>query len=124
MVLVEFADWRVIQAATSRQALAVARNRKVDLVISDICRPGTMDGLQFLEVFKLRHPGIPVIIASGNSSPANRYRAIWGGAYEFLPKPFTLEELLTIVQASQAAAGDCRTARRWGRFGGHSPRAV
>ena len=111
----------MIQAATNRQALAVARNRKLDLVISDICRPGTMDGLQFLEVFKLSHPGIPVIIASGNSSPANRCRAIWGGAYEFPPKPLTLEQLLAIVEASQARTRECRPIRHWLRFGGHFP---
>ncbi len=88
-ILGEFGGWRTIEAATSHQGLAVARNRRVDLVLSDIVRPGKLDGLEFLEVFKARHPDIPVIMVSGNSDPANRYRAIWSGAHAFVPKPFT-----------------------------------
>jgi DNA-binding NtrC family response regulator len=111
--LADFGGWRAIEAPTSDQALMIARNWSVVLVISDIVRPDPMDGLEFLEVFKMRHPGIPVIIASGNSSPANRCRAILGGANGFLAKPFTVEELVAIVGAAQAvnaSAGQGRSA--------------
>ena len=108
-ILGEFGGWRTIEAATSHQGLAVARNRRVDLVLSDIVRPGKLDGLEFLEVFKASHPAIPVIMVSGNADPALRYRAAWLGAYAFLPKPFTCQELLGIVENSWLDRRGCRT---------------
>ena len=110
-ILGEFGGWRTIEAATSHQGLAVARNRRVDLVLSDIVRPGKLDGLEFLEVFKVSHPEIPVIMVSGNADPALRYRAAWLGAYAFLPKPFTCQELLGIVENSWLERKICRTER-------------
>ena len=108
-ILGEFGDWKTIEAATSHQGLAVARNRRVDVVLSDIVRPGKLNGLEFLEVFKASHPDIPVIMVSGNSDPALRYRAIRSGAYAFVPKPFTWQELLGIVENSWLDRRRCRT---------------
>ena len=107
----------VTEAATSRQALAVAKHRRLDLVVSDIVRPGTMDGLRFLKVFKQHHSQIPVLIASGNSSSVNKYEAIWSGAYAFLPKPFSIGELLEAVRHGLQGARECRTLRLRTRCG-------
>ena len=116
MILQHFMGVRVTEAATSRQALAVARHRRLNLVISDIVRPGTMDGLLFLKVLKEQHPQIPVLIASGNATPVNRYEAIWSGAYTFLPKPFSVEELLAAVREGLQGARQCRTLRLLARY--------
>lgn len=110
-ILQHFLRIQVTAAATSRQALAVARHRRFDLVISDIARPNDMDGLTFLRLFKRHHPYIPVLIASGNSDSVNRYEAFWSGAYAFLPKPFSFEELLAAVRQGLQGAAECRKLR-------------
>jgi CheY-like chemotaxis protein len=101
LVLEQVGRWEVVEACNSEEALEISSNVKLELVISDIARPGTMDGFDFLKRFKALHPVIPVIIASGNSSHENLLRALSGGAYAFLPKPFTIQELLTVSEASQ-----------------------
>src|SRR5713101_6853613 len=60
-------DFRVADAATNEEALRIARQRKVDLVISDIMRPGG-DGFAFLRIFNKTYPGVPVIIVSGQNA--------------------------------------------------------
>ena len=110
-VLQHFLSARVMEAATSDEALAVVRHRRIDLVISDIVRPEGMDGLSFLKVLKRHWPPVPVLIASGNSSPVNRYEAIWSGAYELLPKPFSVEQLLAAVRNGMRPP-QCRRPRQ------------
>jgi len=99
---------RVIQTSTSKAALACARRRRLDLVISDIARPG-MNGLRFLKLFKKKHPDIPVIIASGDPNGSTEAKARQLGAFAFLHKPFTLDALLKLVgQALRAARTEAR----------------
>lgn len=88
---------RVLSANTSEEALQLARkNPKLDLVISDIRRPG-MDGMAFLEVFKKERPGVPVMMVSGALSSAARQRAYRLGASACYRKPVTLRRLLGAV---------------------------
>ncbi len=60
-------------------------------VISDIRMPG-MDGLELLGRIKERHPELPVIIMTAHSDLDSAVSAFHGGAFEYLPKPFDLDE--------------------------------
>jgi DNA-binding NtrC family response regulator len=100
LILTQFGHWDTLGAATSEEALSTAQEHKLNLVTSDICRPGKLNGLEFLRVFNDRHPFIPVVIISGNSSEDINLRALRGGAFAFLPKPFTAGELLRTANAS------------------------
>ena len=64
VVLREMAGIRAVGAATSEEALKLARRRNFDVVISDIVRPG-MDGLAFLEVFKRAHLSLMLATRGG-----------------------------------------------------------
>jgi len=66
------------------------------LVLCDIMMPA-MDGFQVLEAVQRRHPGTPVIIATGFSTVENAVRSLYAGAIDFVPKPFTADELLSSV---------------------------
>ena len=110
-ILGEFGGWRTIEAATSQQGLAVARNRRVDLVLSDIVRPGKLNGLELLEVFKVSHPDIPVIMVSGNSDPALRLSRYLGGSLRFRGEAVYLRgSTWDCRKLLVGAARACRTA--------------
>jgi len=60
-------------------------------LISDIRMPG-MDGLELLGQLKERYPELPVIIMTAHSDLDSAVSAFHGGAFEYLPKPFDLDE--------------------------------
>jgi CheY-like chemotaxis protein len=95
--LLEFkAGVRVLSATTSDEALQLARkNPKLDLVISDIRRPG-LNGIEFLEVFKKERPSVPVIMVSGALSNAVRQRAYRLGAAACYSKPVLFGRVLGV----------------------------
>ncbi|WP_322032878.1 response regulator [Paraburkholderia sp. J76] len=64
------AGFSVIEANCADDALTYVREGgKIDLVFSDIQMPGTLDGRQLAEVIARDHPGIPVILTSGETLP-------------------------------------------------------
>ena len=68
-----------------------------DVIISDIRMPG-MDGLTLLEEIKRHSPHIPVIVMTAYSDLERAVSAFQGGAFEYLCKPFDVDELLHLVE--------------------------
>jgi len=68
-----------------------------DVIISDIRMPG-LDGLALLEEIKLRTPDVPVIVMTAFPDLDRAVSSFQGGAYEYLPKPFDIDELLSLVK--------------------------
>jgi two-component system nitrogen regulation response regulator GlnG len=75
---------------------ALARERP-DVVLSDVRMPG-IDGLELLRQITARHPGLPVIIMTAHSDLDSAVSAFDGGAFEYLPKPFDLDEAVDQVR--------------------------
>lgn len=67
------------------------------VIISDIRMPGT-DGLTLLERIKVHYPEIPVIIITAHSDLDSAVSAYQAGAFEYLPKPFDIDEAITLVE--------------------------
>jgi two-component system nitrogen regulation response regulator GlnG len=67
-----------------------------DAIISDVRMPGT-DGLQLLEMIGEHHPNLPVIIMTAHSDLDSAVSAYQGGAFEYLPKPFDVDEAIELV---------------------------
>ncbi|GGI88108.1 nitrogen regulation protein NR(I) [Shewanella hanedai] len=67
------------------------------VIISDIRMPGT-DGLSLLERIKVHYPEIPVIIMTAHSDLDSAVSAYQAGAFEYLPKPFDIDEAITLVE--------------------------
>ena len=82
---------------TAQELLNALRNDTPDVLLSDIRMPG-IDGLQLLEKLQLSHPDLPVIIMTAHSDLESAVSAFHGGAFEYLPKPFDIKEMLAIVQ--------------------------
>ena len=66
-------------------------------IISDIRMPG-LSGLELLTQVQERCPGVPVIIMTAHSDLDSAVASYQGGAFEYLPKPFDIEEALTVVK--------------------------
>jgi two-component system response regulator AtoC len=83
-------------------AQALAQLDRVDLVISDFAMPG-MDGLELLRSVRERDEALPVVLLTGHGSERVAVRAIRSGAYEYVSKPFDVDELTAIVDRALAA---------------------
>ncbi len=75
------------------QALEMAQPQ---VIVSDIRMPGT-DGLTLLERLQNHYPHIPVIIMTAHSDLDSAVSAYQAGAFEYLPKPFDIDEAITLV---------------------------
>jgi len=79
------------------QLLAALSLAQPDVIISDIRMPG-IDGLTLLARVKEDFPAIPVIIMTAHSDLDSAVSSISGGAYEYLPKPFEVDDAATLVK--------------------------
>ncbi len=67
------------------------------VLVSDIRMPG-QSGLDLLQEVKNRHPGVPVIIMTAYSDLESAVAAFQGGAFEYLPKPFDVDQALELIR--------------------------
>lgn len=78
-----------------------------DVIISDIRMPGT-DGLELLSQIKSSYPDVPVIITTAHSDLDSAVTSYQQGAFEYLPKPFDLDEVIAVTQRALAHALEAR----------------
>lgn len=83
-------------AGNSHAALEHIYKVSFDLIIADIRMPG-MDGIELLEKVKQIRPSTDVIISTGYPAEETAIRALRYGAFDYITKPFTIEELLVTV---------------------------
>ena len=82
---------QVFTAGNGLQALAILEQEDIDLIISDWRMPG-MDGPQLLAEVKLRYPQLPVIVMTAYSTVKNAVQSMRNGAYDYIAKPFDIDE--------------------------------
>ena len=75
--------------------------RMPDAIMSDIRMPD-MDGLELLGEIRTRYPHLPVVIMTGYSDLDSAVSAYRGGAYEYLPKPFDIDDAVSLVARAVA----------------------
>ncbi len=88
------AGFDVDQAGTAESALP--RMDRADLILTDLRLPG-MSGLEMLRLIQKQNTHAPVIIMTAFSSIETAVEAMKAGAVDFLPKPFSLDHLMTVV---------------------------
>jgi two-component system, NtrC family, nitrogen regulation response regulator GlnG len=72
-----------------------------DVLVTDIRMPG-IDGLQLMERVRARQPELPVIIMTAHSDLDAAVASFKGGAFEYLPKPFDVDGVATLVRRAAA----------------------
>jgi two-component system, NtrC family, nitrogen regulation response regulator GlnG len=82
-------------------ALAALATRRPDVLLTDVRMPGT-EGLRLLEIARRDHPGLPVIVMTAHSDLDHAVAAYRGGAFEYLPKPFDIDEAVALVRRASA----------------------
>ena len=80
-----------------RQAVALAVQEDFDLIILDVGLPD-IDGFEVLQQLRGQGVGAPVIMLTARSSVADRVAGLEGGADDYMPKPFSFEELLARIR--------------------------
>ena len=75
-----------------------------DVLITDVRMPG-MDGLALLERLSRICPDLPVIVVTAHSDLENAVAAYQGGAFEYLPKPFDIDEAIELVRKAARQHG-------------------
>jgi response regulator RpfG family c-di-GMP phosphodiesterase len=87
----------VSTASTAERALELLGEGPFDLVVSDIKMPG-LSGLDLLRSVKGQQPDTPVVLITGVPSVNSAVFGLRHGAYDYLPKPFTVTEVRDLIQ--------------------------
>jgi two-component system response regulator AtoC len=87
----------VAAASTGTEGIHILEKRQFDVVITDLRLPGA-DGLAVLKACKERNPNTEVILITAHGSVDTAMGAMKFGAYDYITKPFQMDELLLIVE--------------------------
>lgn len=82
--------------SSAKELLAALRHESPDALLTDIRMPG-MDGLELLDKIQHSHPDLPVIVMTAHSDLESAVSAFHGGAFEYLPKPFDIKEVIDLA---------------------------
>jgi two-component system, NtrC family, nitrogen regulation response regulator GlnG len=90
----------------SEAVLTALRRDEPDVLVTDIRMPGR-SGLDLLEEIRAKRPRLPVIVMTAHSDLDSAVAAYQGGAFEYLPKPFDIDQAIDLVR--RAASPGQRT---------------
>lgn len=93
----ERVDMHITSFEDADSALQQLDRNTPNVIISDIRMPGT-SGLNLLDEVQCKYPDLPVIIMTAYADLGRAVAAFQGGAFEYLPKPFDVDEAVTTVQ--------------------------
>ena len=94
--------FRIFESA--EEALRALERDVPGAVLSDIRMPG-LDGIEFMGRLKTRFPKLPVIIMTAYSDLDSAVSAFQGGAFEYLPKPFDINDALALIHRALEESG-------------------
>jgi len=101
----------VRQFRSGDEAMGVFDHELPNLVMTDIKMPGR-SSLEFLEILGGRFPEVPVIVMTAYTDLDNAVSAYGSGTFEYLPKPFDLDEAMVLVKRVLTRRTDWQTALR------------
>jgi DNA-binding NtrC family response regulator len=95
-------NYEVTTALSAEEAMEKMAGESFSLLISDIVMPGGMNGLEFLKIVKDQWPLTKVVMMTAYASTDTAVRAVRLGALDYIPKPFTPDELRSTVEKAIA----------------------
>src|SRR5438552_1217555 len=96
-IVFEEDGWRVEMAATLDEGRAVLQKDEPDLVLCELMLPDGA-GLELLREIKAQNPSIAVIMITAHTSTKSAVEALKAGAFDYIAKPFDIDELKIIVR--------------------------
>ncbi|MCJ8317095.1 nitrogen regulation protein NR(I) [Idiomarina sp.] len=97
--------YRVRTFSDSATFFSELEQSQPSVVMTDIRMPGD-DGLAVLKRLQENYPGMPVVVMTAHSDLDTTVKAFQGGAFEYLPKPFDIDEALTTVDRALRHAAE------------------
>jgi DNA-binding NtrC family response regulator len=97
--------WDVTAVSSGPEALKNIEDGAYDILLSDICLPGSIDGMDILRKSREFHHGIPVILMTAFGTVNIAVDAMKEGARDFITKPFDLDGLLSLLRRNVHSAG-------------------
>ncbi len=91
------ADLNVTLFESASNAVKALKINTPQVIITDVRMQG-MDGFEFLEKVQTQHPELPVIVMTAHSDLDNAVHAYQGGAFEYLAKPFDIDEAVDLTK--------------------------
>src|SRR5688500_17620295 len=83
--------------SSAQEAMEALTAGAPEVLVSDIRMPGR-SGLELLQAVKERHPAVPVIVMTAYSDLDSAVAAFQGGAFEYLPKPFDIDQAVDLIR--------------------------
>ncbi|HHN65804.1 MAG TPA: sigma-54-dependent Fis family transcriptional regulator [Nitrospirae bacterium] len=93
--------YEVMVTSRGDEAIELLEKEKYDVVLTDLKMPD-MDGMEVLRIIKERWPDIQVVIITGYGTISTAVQAIKMGAYEYIEKPFTPQDILEVVEKAMS----------------------
>jgi len=93
----EKSGYTVLSAGEGIEGIKIARERKPEIAFIDLKMPG-MSGMEIIEILSKDVPDIVLIMITGYATILSAVEAIQKGAYDYLPKPFSPDQLRTVAR--------------------------
>jgi DNA-binding NtrC family response regulator len=115
---------------SAEQAFWLIDSQSIDVVLLDLNVPGA-GGLEVMRQMKRSHPDIEVIVMTGNGSVQSAVQAMKAGAYDYVTKPFGLNELKSLLEGvadhlklkmeNRRRCDEMKSSRGFGNIIGRTP---
>lgn len=97
MKILQRENYELDSAYNGSEALEKMKTKDYDLVITDLMMPG-MNGIEVLKKIKAEYPDVIVVMFTGYATVESAREALKLGAFDYIPKPFTPDELREVVK--------------------------
>lgn len=87
--------------ASAEAVLKKLKQEQPSVLVTDIRMPG-IDGLELLTAIQIEYPHLPVIVMTAHSDLDSAVASFQGGAFEYLPKPFDIDDALSLIKRGAA----------------------
>ena len=94
--IASFEKYSIVGVNDASTAFKKIDETDFDLIISDIMMPN-IDGFKFLAELEARRISTPLIMTTGYSTIENAVQSLYQGAIDFIPKPFTVDEMISVL---------------------------
>jgi DNA-binding response OmpR family regulator len=94
------ADYNIIKAENGKEAVEIAKNEKLDLIIMDVMMPFENDGLNATKAIRqeLNNKDVKIIMLTAKGQDTDKKKGYEAGADEYFTKPFSPLDLITKVE--------------------------
>ena len=92
----EAAGFKVFEACSADEALVLLSSNHIEVIFTDVNMPGSIDGLELMKRVRARLPDVRIVVTSGHVALGAFDLA---GGVSFLPKPYSLNEVVRMLQA-------------------------